>query len=62
MLALTLHANDLARVAVPAQGLRMHLEQRLRAAWDCRECRLYRRAALLLLAAALLVWAATLYQ
>lgn len=40
----------------------MQLWQRLRAAWDCGECRLYRRAALLLLAAALLTWAATLYQ
>ena len=28
---------------------------RLRAAWDCKECRLYRRIALLLLALALVV-------
>jgi hypothetical protein len=40
----------------------MQLSRRLREAWDCRECRFYRHAALLLVAAALIVWATTLYQ
>jgi hypothetical protein len=36
----------------------MQLARRLREAWDCAECRFYRRAALLLLAAALIAWTA----
>jgi hypothetical protein len=34
----------------------MTFTSRLRAAWDCTECRLYRRLALVLAASALLVW------
>jgi hypothetical protein len=40
----------------------MPFAHRLRAAWDCRECRFYRRAALLLLALALLLWLMTANQ
>jgi hypothetical protein len=56
--ALPLRPNDLARGRSRAQGYCMQFVQRLRTAWDCRECRLYRRVALLLLAAALLTWLA----
>jgi hypothetical protein len=47
---------DLARCLFPAQGLVMTLVDRLRAAWACAECRLYRRTALALVALATLFW------
>jgi hypothetical protein len=62
MLALAVRRSNLARGLVRAQGRRMPFARRLRAAWDCRECRLYRRAALLLLAMALLIWLMTAIQ
>jgi hypothetical protein len=34
----------------------MTFTSRLRAAWNCAECRLYRRLALVLVASAFLVW------
>jgi hypothetical protein len=40
----------------------MPIAQRVRAAWDCCECRFYRRAALLLIVLAILVWLAASQQ
>lgn len=40
----------------------MPIAQRVRAAWDCKECRFYRRSALILIAMACLVWLTTFRQ
>jgi hypothetical protein len=48
--------DDLARWPDRAQGRRMTFTSRLRAAWDCKECRTYRRLSLALGVLAVAAW------